>query len=303
MERILTYQIPDNFIGHKISEFLHSKGYSNQNLTVLKRMRESVLIQGRWVHLNERLQRGDELTIHIRETEVSGKIPPVELPFPVVYEDEDLVVVNKPANMPIHPSMKNYENTLGNAAAYYYAKQGKPFVYRCINRLDRDTTGLTVIAKHPVSCGILYAAMEKREIKREYYAIVKGEDIPDQGVVELPLGRKPDSAIERMVDYENGDPAVTNYRVLARGGGLAYLSLKLQTGRTHQIRVHMKAIGHPLIGDFLYQPEDTTMDRQALHAGSLEFTHPITGVEMKLTAPLPDDMVQALKKAGIQMRQ
>lgn len=292
----MTYDIPDSFIGHKISEFLHSKGYSNQNLIVLKRMPESILVNGVWVHLNQLLQQGDVLTVHITETEVSQKIPPVELPFPIIYEDEDLVVVNKPANMPIHPSMKNYENTLGNAAAYYYEKQGKPFVYRCINRLDKDTTGLTIIAKHLVSCGILYEAMEKREIRREYLAIVEGEDLPDNGAIDLPLGRKPDSAIERMVDPVHGDRAVTHYRVLARGGGLAFLSLWLETGRTHQIRVHMKAIGHPLIGDFLYYPEDTRMDRQALHAAKLAFRHPITGEELVLEVPIPEDMMQVLRE-------
>ncbi len=299
MERILNYEIPENFIGHKISEFLHNQGYSKQNLTVLKRMPESILVNGVWVHLNERLKAGDILTVHITETEVSEKIPPVKLPFPIVYEDEDIVVINKPADMPIHPSMNNYENTLGNAAAYYYEKQGKPFVYRCINRLDKDTTGLTIIAKHLVSCGILYTAMEKRDIQREYIAIIEGEDIPESGTVDLPLGRKPDSAIERMVDYEHGDRAVTHYRVLAKGGGLSLLSLHLDTGRTHQIRVHMKEIGHPLIGDFLYNPDNTQMDRQALHAAKLAFSHPITGEEMVLEAPMPEDMRRALEKAGI----
>lgn len=299
MERTLRYEIPENFIGHKISEFLHHKGYSKQNLTVLKRMPESILVNGIWVHLNEHLKEGDILTVHITETEVSQKIPPVELPFPIVYEDEDIVVINKPADMPIHPSMKNYENTLGNAAAYYYEKQGKPFVYRCINRLDKDTTGLTIIAKHLVSCGILYTAMEQRKIKREYIAIVEGEDIPESGTVDFPLGRKPESAIERMVDYERGDRAVTHYRVLAKGGGLSLLSLHLDTGRTHQIRVHMKEIGHPLIGDFLYNPDNKQMDRQALHAAKLSFSHPITGEYIALEASLPEDMRQALVKAGM----
>lgn len=299
MERIFTYEIPEKFIGHKISEFLHSKGYSNQNLTVLKRMQESILVNGEWVHLNRPLQKGDILTVHVKETEVSQKIPPVKLPFPIIYEDEDLVVVDKPANMPIHPSMKNYENTLGNAAAYYYEQQGKPFIYRCINRLDKDTTGLTIIAKHLISCGIMYTEMEQRTISREYFAIVEGEDIENEGVVDLPLGRKPDSAIERMVDHEHGDKAITHYRVLGRGNGLALLSLKLDTGRTHQIRVHMKAIGHPLIGDFLYNPKNRQMDRQALHAGSLEFIHPITGERMRFQAPLPVDMAEVLKQNGI----
>lgn len=299
MERTLTYDIPECFAGHKISEFLRNKGYSGQNLTVLKRMPDSILINHEWVHLNRLLQPGDVLTVQIRETEVSQKIPPVELPFPVVYEDEDLVVVNKPANMPIHPSMKNYENTLGNAAAYYYEKQGKAFVYRCINRLDKDTTGLTIIAKHLISCGILYEEMAGRRIKREYLAIVEGEKLPDSGTIDLPLGRKPDSAIERMVDYEHGERAVTHYRVLGRGGGLSFLALWLETGRTHQIRVHMKAIGHPLIGDFLYNPENTQMHRQALHAARLTFVHPILGTEMVLSAPLPEDIKGILDEYGI----
>lgn len=299
MERTLTYEIPECYVGHKISEFLRNKGYSKQNLTLLKRMPESILINGEWVHLNRLLQNGDRLTVQISETEVSQKIPSVELPFPVVYEDEDLVVVNKPANMPIHPSMKNYENTLGNAAAYYYEKQGKAFIYRCINRLDKDTTGLTIIAKHLISCGIFYEEMAERRIKREYLAIVEGEALPDNGIVDLPLGRKPDSAIERMVDPVHGDRAVTHYRVLGRGGGLAFLSLWLETGRTHQIRVHMKEIGHPLIGDFLYNPENRQMDRQALHAARLTFTHPILRTQMELSAPLPEDMKKVLVDYGI----
>lgn len=304
MERTLTYQIPVAFAGHKISEFLRGKGYSQTNLAMLKREEGSVCLskenqKALPVRLNERLCGGECLIVHIRETSVSLKVPPVELPFPIVYEDEDMVVVNKPAGMPVHPSMNHYENTLGNAAAYYYGQQGKSFVYRCVNRLDRDTTGLTIIAKHTVSCGILYSAVEKREVCREYLAIVDGESLPDSGVIDLPLGRKPDSAIERMVDKENGDRAVTHYRVLGRGGGVSFLLLWLETGRTHQIRVHMKAVGHPLLGDFLYYPEDQRMDRQALHAGRLIFQHPITGIQICLEAPLPEDMRRVLEEAGI----
>ena len=290
MERTIRYEIPPEMVGHKISEFLHRKGFSNQNLTELKKMNRSILINGEWEYMTYRLQAGDVLEVCIQETDVSQKIPPVELPFPVVYEDEDIVVVDKPAHMPIHPSMKNYENTLGNAAAYYYKEQGKAFVYRCINRLDKDTTGLTILAKHMVSRSILYDAMTAREIHREYLAIVEGEDIADEGIVDLPLGRKEDSAIERMVDFEHGDRAVTHYRVLERKNGLTLLSLQLETRRTHQIRVHMKAIGHPLIGDFLYNPQNKQMQRQALHSYKLSFTHPITGEGLHFRTSLPEDM-------------
>lgn len=299
MNRDLIYEIPESLYGHKISELLHQKGFSNQNLTELKKMDHSVMINGRWEYLNYRLKPGDLLEIHIQEEEVSEKIPPVKLPFPIIYEDEDITVVNKPAGMPIHPSMKNYENTLGNAAAYYYASQGKPFVYRCVNRLDKDTTGLTILAKHMLSCSVLYDAMSAREIHREYLAIVEGCDIPEEGTIDLPLGRKPDSAIERMVDPEHGEKAVTHYKVIDRKEpgpemekGLAFISLKLETGRTHQIRVHMKAIGHPLIGDFLYYPENHLMSRQALHSYRLDFHHPVTGEPLTFTAPIPEDMRQ-----------
>ena len=294
MDRTISYHMPKEYEGHKISEYLHNRGYSNPNLAALRHSDGAILLNGREVFMNTRLKEGDLLTVNIRETEVSGKIPPVELPFEVLYEDEDLLVVNKPADMPIHPSMKNYYNTLGNAAAWYFAKQGKPFVYRCVNRLDRDTTGLTIIAKHTVSCSILYDAVKDRRIEREYTAIVCGEDLPDSGTVDLPLGRAAESVVERTVDFEHGDRAVTHYRVIDRGKGLCALKLHLETGRTHQIRVHMKAIGHPLIGDWLYNPTDTHMKRQALHAGKLSFPHPMTGEPMTFEAPLPADMQAVL---------
>ena len=253
-------------------------------------MEDTIRLNGQQVYMNTRLKEGDLLTVNIRENEVSEKIPPVELPMDIVYEDEDLLVVNKPADMPIHPSMKNYYNTLGNALAWYFAQQGKPFVYRCVNRLDRDTTGLTIIAKHFVSCSILYDAVRDRRIERTYTAIVEGEDLPDEGVVDKPLGRAAESVVERVVDYEHGDRAVTHYQVLRRGKGLSLLQLQLETGRTHQIRVHMKSEGHPLIGDWLYNPSDKHMSRQALHAGRLSFPHPMTGEWMTFEAPVPADM-------------
>ena len=260
---------------------------------------ENVLLNDEPGFINRILKKDDRLTLCVKELESSKKIPPVDLPLSIIYEDEDILIVNKPANMPIHPSMNNYENTLGNAVAYYYMKKGEPFLYRCINRLDRDTTGLTILAKHYLSCGILYDEMESREIKRTYYAIVENRTVFDApyahrllqtGTIDLPLGRKPDSAIERMVDIKNGDKAITHYRVLATNDGLSLLELQLDTGRTHQIRVHMQAIGHPLIGDFLYNSKDTHMKRQALHAGKLFFRHPITKEMLSFTAPVPQDM-------------
>lgn len=298
-ERIIHYRIPNSYEGHKISEFLRNQGISTKSIIRLKSDVENVLLNDEPGFINRILKKDDRLTLCVKELESSKKIPPVDLPLSIIYEDKDILIVNKPANMPIHPSMNNYENTLGNAVAYYYMKKGEPFLYRCINRLDRDTTGLTILAKHYLSCGILYDEMESREIKRTYYAIVENRTVFDApyahrllqtGTIDLPLGRKPDSAIERMVDIKSGDKAITHYRVLATNDGLSLLELQLDTGRTHQIRVHMQAIGHPLIGDFLYNPKDTHMKRQALHAGKLSFRHPITKEMLSFTAPVPQDM-------------
>ena len=278
---------------------MRNQGISAKSIIRLKSDVENVLLNDEPGFINRILKKDDRLTLCVKELESSKKIPPVDLPLSIIYEDEDILIVNKPANMPIHPSMNNYENTLGNAVAYYYMKKGEPFLYRCINRLDRDTTGLTILAKHYLSCGILYDEMESREIKRTYYAIVENRTVFDApyahrllqtGTIDLPLGRKPDSAIERMVDIKSGDKAITHYRVLATNDGLSLLELQLDTGRTHQIRVHMQAIGHPLIGDFLYNPKDTHMKRQALHAGKLSFRHPITKETLSFTAPVPQDM-------------
>ena len=319
MTRTIIYHPEEIWVGHKISEFLRNKSYTRQNLTTLRYDEGSIVQNGKVVHMNFLISAGDEITIHIREKSTSEHVIPVQLPFPVVYEDEDLVVVNKPAGMPSHPSMKNYENTLGNAAAYYFGKQmqnalqdacdtakcrngmsdeADGFVYRCVNRLDKDTTGLTMIAKHMVSGGILYEQIQKKLLRREYVAIVEGEDIPDQGTVDLPLARDPNSAIARMVDFEHGDRAVTHYETLHRGAGLSFVKFHLETGRTHQIRVHMCAIGHPLIGDFLYHPEDTRMHRQALHARELSFIQPMTGEKLCIRVELPEDMRSVLAVMG-----
>lgn len=290
MERILEYEVCKADVGKTIKEYLHGKGFSGQNIVELKKMPRSILLNGVWEYVTCRIKENDILRICIAEEESSEKIPPVELPFVVVYEDEDIVVVNKPANMPIHPSLNNYENTLGNAAAFYFMQQKKPFVFRCINRLDRDTTGLTILAKHMVSCSILHSDMIERKISREYLAIVEGVLEESEGIIDAPIGRKEGSTIERMIDYEKGERAVTHYRVLEQKENVAMVALTLETGRTHQIRVHMTSIGHPLVGDFLYNPANKGMSRQALHAWHLSFIHPITNETVSLEAPIPEDM-------------
>lgn len=290
MKRILTYPIAAATGQQKVSSFLKSQGYSSRNLTELKKNPESIQVNGSPVYMNCTLNTGDLLTVHITEDASSAKISPVRLPLQIIYEDEDLMVINKAAGMPIHPSVNNYGNSLGNALAYYFARQQKPFVFRCINRLDRDTSGLTIVAKHMVSAGMLSAMVSQKKIVREYLAIVRGSLTPENGVINAPLSRKPGSILERTVDFAQGETAVTHYRKIDEKNGHSLVSLILETGRTHQIRVHMKYLGYPLIGDYLYNPDTKLISRQALHSYRLHFTHPITRETLEFTAPLPEDM-------------
>lgn len=299
MNRTIKYDIPKEFSGKTIEQFLRRKGYTNSGIVQLKKMHKSILVDGTWKRMRDVLNVGQQLVVCIKEEEVENKILPINLPFAITYEDEDVVVVNKPANMPIHPSIKNYDNTLANALMAYY--EGQNFVFRCVNRLDRDTTGLSIVAKHSVSVGILYQSMERREIHRIYYAIVEDKihgDLPDEGEMDFPIGRVSHSCIERMVDFENGEYAYTHFWTLWRGQNRALVKLKLGTGRTHQIRVHMSYIGHPLLGDGLYNHGESGawMERTALHSKALSFIQPMTGQEINLEIDLPEDMKRCLKK-------
>ena len=211
MNRTLTYTITENHIPNTIQSFLQSKGYSSQVIKELKKMPESILIDGRWEYVRHQLSAGETLTIHIQETDISEKIPPVQMPLDIVYEDEDIMVINKPADMPIHPSLNNYYNSLANGLAWYFEQQNKPFIFRCVNRLDRDTSGLTIIAKNMLSAGILSSMVARREIHREYLAIVQGRITPEAGTINAPICRLGYSIIERHVDFEKGERAVTHY--------------------------------------------------------------------------------------------
>ena len=292
MTRILEYQITEQFHNMTIGNYLKTLGFSHQCVIALKKQEKGILLNGIWAYVNTLLSEGDTLTLTLSEDESSEKIPPVNLPLHILYEDEDILVLNKPADMPIHPSLNNYENTLANAVAYYYNKQNIPFVFRCINRLDRDTTGVTMLAKNLFSAGILSEMVRNREIHREYVAIADGIFLQKEGIVDAPIGRKEGSTIEREINLETGERAVTHYTVLKENKDLhcSQIKLWLETGRTHQIRVHMKHLGHPLLGDFLYNPDMTYIKRQALHSHSLTFKHPITKEPMHFVAPVPSDM-------------
>lgn len=304
MKRILTYLITESDSDRRIYDFLCHHGYSRHIRTWLKQHPGSVRLNGEEALFYFPLKNGDLLEISLEEEHPSENIVPVDLPIHIIYEDEDLMVIDKPADMPVHPSIGNYENTLANAAAWYFHRQDIPFVFRCINRLDRDTTGLLILAKHMLSGAILSDQMKKRAIHRTYLAITEGKTDP-AGTIDSPIGRTDQSLILRQVDHENGDSACTHYlqkcwhpktfypeTLPVPQDGLSLVQLQLETGRTHQIRVHMTSIGHPLIGDTLYNPETALMNRQALHSYRLAFTHPVTGVSLEFTSPLPEDMVE-----------
>ena len=296
MNRNIDYIIDEDSAGLRVEQFLRRKRYSGQNLSEIKRMPKSILVNGVHYYMRQELSTGDHLQVRICETQNSEKIPPTKLPLDIVYEDEDLLVLNKPAGMPIHPSLNNYTNSMANALAYYFQSQGKPFIFRCCNRLDRDTSGLTIVSKHLVSGSILSDMTKYREVHREYLAIARGSVTPSEGTIQAPLGRKEGTIIERTVDWEHGEDAVTHYKVVKEANGHSLVSLRLETGRTHQIRIHMKYLGYPLIGDYLYNPDMEYMTRQALHSHHMEFTHPITGAHMSFTAPLPEDMARVMQE-------
>lgn len=287
----IQYQIPPEFDGCTADRFLRAQGFSRHLLIQTKYQENGLLLNGVSIRSNQKLHAGQILRAAIPHIEPNENLVPVDLPFSIIYEDSDLIVLNKPAGMPVHPSHGHYDDTLSNALAYY-RQRGELFTARSVGRLDRDTSGLVLFSLHELSACILAEQMRNREIHREYRAICTGT-LPEAGCIRAPIARAHDSTIERIVDDVRGEPAVTHFERLAVCNGFSLAAVRLETGRTHQIRVHMKHIGHPLPGDFLYHPDYSRIARQALHSYKLSFLHPITKQPMVFTAPIPEDM-QAL---------
>lgn len=304
MKREFIYEITESDLfavnpSITISQFLSSKGYSAHILTYLRHHEGTVFLNGNSALLKTVLSPNDIVKIILNEVSDNKILPVVNEgePFSIEYEDEDILVINKPAGMPIHPSRGSYENTLGNAIAAYYQTQGESMVFRCINRLDKNTSGLTIIAKNMLSAAILYEQMVNREIKRTYTAIIENNSDSffapgDTGTINAPIEREQTESVKRCVDFVHGKEAITHYTVIKSNNDAALLQLNLDTGRTHQIRVHMAYLGHPLFGDNIYNPnfDSTIISRHALHAGHLEFTHPINGKKLAFSIDIPQDM-------------
>lgn len=289
MERVLEYIISSDTNPVTVLDFLKQEGFSRHILSSMKNSSGNcIVLNGERGFGRSVLKEGDRLVVTVPEVESGENIIRTEMDLDILYEDEDILVINKPAGMPVHPSIGNYENTLANGIAWYFSQKGEDFVYRCINRLDRDTTGALILAKNPLSAAVLSVQMKRRQIRRTYLALVDGV-LPESGVVDAPIARMEGSVITREVNFETGESAVTHYERLAVGRYYSLAELHLETGRTHQIRVHMKYIGHPLPGDYLYHPDYRRIQRQPLHSFQLEFTHPITKEPMLFTAPVPED--------------
>ncbi|MDD4796902.1 MAG: RluA family pseudouridine synthase, partial [Eubacteriales bacterium] len=249
-----------------------------------------ILLGGVSARVDAQVSAGDVLTVCIEDGAArSPHIVPSPGTLCIVYEDDDLLVLCKQAGQPVHPSPGHDTDSLANVVMGHYAQKGQNMVFRAVNRLDRGTSGLMIVAKSAHVQNRCKEQADSGVLCRAYEAVVTGEIVPAAGVVDAPIGRKQGSALMRQV-CADGAPAVTHYRTVCGWGAASLVALRLQTGRTHQIRVHMAHLGHPLVGDFLYGAEDARIGRTALHAARLSLLHPVTGAPLCFTAPLPADM-------------
>lgn len=290
--RKIAYEIGEEDQGKTVLVFLKARGFSSRVLSALKRNPYGITIGRKRVTVQKQLKKGDLLTVRVtnRESQVDNEyIPPIEMPLSVLYEDEDVLVIDKAPFLPVHPSMGNRDKTLANGVAFYMKQQGAEFVFRPIHRLDKNTSGAILLGKNAHSAGVLGEDLKKQKIRRSYLAILQGALPQEEGTIDAPIARLPGSAIARCV-MEKGERAVTHYKVLSVGKGYSLVRLWLETGRTHQIRVHMAHLGAPVAGDFLYGKEEMAIPRQALHSETLQFSQPISGEPLFFRAPLPEDM-------------
>ena len=291
MSRRLELVITPELAGVKVDTLL--KRHLHLSGTVVRRVKwleDGILVDGLRVNTRFCPAAGQVLSVRLSDPVRNSGIVPAPGPLDIVHEDDDLIVLNKAAGVPVHPGPGHFSDTLGNFLVDYYEKAGQEADFPPVHRLDRGTSGLLVAAKHPHAQEVLKNQLHTPEFRRVYLAVCEGVPDPPSGVIDAPLGPRPGSLMEQMV-RPDGRPARTKYGVLRRWGGRALVSLELETGRTHQIRVHMAHIGHPLTGDFLYGTEDRALIcRPALHSGYLSFRHPLTGENMQFSVPLPEDM-------------
>ena len=279
----------DNMQAKRYLKQVH--GLSTRLITRLKNTPDGILMDGKLLRAVDFVKAGAVITVNLPD-EQSEYIEPVEGKLEILYEDSFILAVNKPPFMPVHPVKQHQTDTLANVVVYYARQRGESYVFRAHNRLDRDTSGIVLIAKDKFTINKL-----KNGVKKTYTALVHGK-IEHGGTIAKPIGLLDDSKMVRHVLSE-GTPAITHYAPIAFNEQATLLKLQLETGKTHQIRCHMSSMGHPLVGDDLYGGKRDFINRQALHCGTVEFTHPVTSEIITVTAPLPNDIENAVKQYNI----
>ena len=283
--KTIKIDITPELSGRRIESILEKELlFSRSLIAKLKRTDGAVTLNGQSERVITRVKEGDALSVTVKDKK--NGIESVEIPLEILFEDDDIIAVNKPRNMPIHPSQNHHGDTLANALMHYFL--GKDFTFRVITRLDKDTSGVVLLAKNPLSGAILGEAMKSGSIKKEYLALVNGRMNPEKGEINAPIGRREKSVILRCVT-PLGKEAVTLYETLRSNGNYSLVKLLPLTGRTHQIRVHLSYMGNPIYGDDLYGAAQKN-ERVRLHCSEISFCHPITGEAMTIGAPLMEDM-------------
>jgi len=272
---------------------LDKLNFSVRYVSKLKRFK-TVNVNKNFKKLDKKVKKGDLIEVSIQEDMANFK--PQNLNLDIVYDDFDLIVVNKPPFMVVHPTKSHFENTMANGVTDYIVKKGEGVKIRFVNRLDMNTSGLVIVAKNPFAQHVLSSEMKEEGFDKKYITVVKGVVEKDQGTIDEPIYRPTDDSVKRVVD-SRGQESITHYKVIERLKDATVLEVKLETGRTHQIRVHMSHIGHPIIGDELYGSLDEDLiNRQALHAYSLKFKQPRTKEVLEFETDIPRDMKELIEK-------
>lgn len=295
MSRRLELTVTPELAGIKVDTLLRKQLHlSGTVIRRIKWLEDGILADGVRVRTDYRPGLGQVLSVRLSDPDRRSGIVPTPGPLDIVYEDLDLIVLNKAPGVSVHPGPGHFDDTLGNFLVDYYEKSGQEADFHPVHRLDRGTSGLLVSAKHPHAQEALKNQLHTEDFKRVYLAVCEGVPDPSAGVVDAPLGPKPGSLMEQEV-RPDGKPARTRYETVEVHGSRTLLRLELDTGRTHQIRVHMAHMGHPLTGDFLYGVEDRTLiSRPALHSAELSFRQPVTGEKLEFSVLLPEDMARLL---------
>ena len=265
---------------------------SDRLLLKLKRL-DKIYLNGKNASVNQNISKNDLVECYLDYDEDNSNIIPTEMPINIVYEDDAFLIVNKPAGIPVHPSMDHYTDSLSNGIAFYFSKICLKKKIRPVNRIDKDTSGIVIFAKNEYIQECLIRQMKSKQFVKKYIAVVNGNLDNLVGTINAPIARKEGSIIERCVN-SNGDNAITHYKVLKRTANYDIVECILETGRTHQIRVHFAHIGHSLLGDTLYGTHSNLIKRQALHSYEVDFIHPITKQNVKYIADISEDLKNLL---------